>query len=147
MKQLVINYRGKFTKEIINELALEHTNYHEDAILQFFGAGETNDEILLSTKWSYPESITTILSADSPRVLPIRKYDVLSLFTEMVGSVYTDYINNGIMIMLKSPPVTNVVAPLIFWDTSKIKTDKQIELDLFNSYIPVHIPEPYCICL
>jgi hypothetical protein len=147
MKQLVINYRGKFTQEIIDEITLENQKYHKDAILQFFGSGESNDEILLTTKWSYPESITTILSADSPKVLPIRKYDVLSFFTEMVGSVYTDYINNDIMIMLKSPPVTNMVAPLIFWDTSKIKVEKQIELDLFNSYIPVHIPEPYCICL
>lgn len=147
MKQLVINYRGKFTQEVIDEINQENRKYHKDAIVQFFGSDESNDEILSLTKWTYPGSITTILSADSPKVMPLREYDVLSLFTEMVGSVYTDYINNGIMIMLKSPPVTNMVAPLIFWDTSKIKVEKQIELDLFNSYIPVHIPEPYCICL
>jgi len=147
MKQLIINYRGKFTQDIIDEIDQENRKYHKDAILQFFGSGESNDEILLTTKRAYPGSITTILSADSPKVMPLRDYDVLSLFTEMVGSVYTDYISNGIAIMLKSPPVVNMVVPLIFWDTSKIKVEKQIELDLFNSYIPVHIPEPYCICL
>ena len=147
MKQLVINYRGKFTQEIIDEIDQENRKHHKDAILQFFGSDESNDEILSLTKWTYPGSITTILSVDSPKVMPLRGYDVLSLFTEMVGSVYTDYVKNGIVIMLKSPPVMNMIAPLIFWDTSKIKVEKQIELDLFNSYIPVHIPEPYCICL
>lgn len=70
---------------------------------------------------------------------------IVSEFDKVTGSVYSDYKSDGVYVYLKSPPVHNMTAVLLFVDLDKIQTDKNMIESVFSSFASKHIPEALCL--
>jgi hypothetical protein len=69
---------------------------------------------------------------------------IIDEFDDHTGSVYSDYITNGVYFYLKSPPVVNMTAVLLFVSLDKISSDSGIIENIFSSHVSKHIPEGLC---
>lgn len=68
---------------------------------------------------------------------------IVDQFNDQVGTVYADYYSAGVYVYLKSPPVNNMITPLLFINLQKVNVEDNIIEDVFSSNASIHIPRGY----
>lgn len=71
--------------------------------------------------------------------------EIIEEFDDFTGCVYSDYISDGTYVYLKSPPVNNMTAVLLFINLLKVESQENIIESIFSSNAAKHIPEALCL--